>query len=73
MELNTLNKLYLELSQVTTAKTEWELKLERVLKKTLKDLYEVRAELDPHPPSGANIKKALDLVESMLTDIRREI
>jgi hypothetical protein len=32
MELETVNKLYLELSQVTTAKTERELELEDVLR-----------------------------------------
>jgi len=39
MELETLNKLYLELSQFVTAKTEREIQLEKELQEVDEELY----------------------------------
>ena len=47
MELETINKLYLELSQITTATTAREMLLQKQLAEAQKDMEMLRGALEP--------------------------
>ena len=69
MELETINKLYLELSQITTATTAREILLQKQLAALAKSLFNKHYAQAPHYASGRIEWKPLNEPVSVITQI----
>lgn len=72
MELGTINKLYLELSQVATAKTQRELELERFVKRQVES-HESIAMVLRGPPTEVGMAKCIEQCDDFAAEGKRAI
>jgi adenosine deaminase len=72
METETIDKLFLELSQVTKAKTERELALEKSLKRQLES-HDSIAMVLRGPPSDHGLAKCIEQCDDFVAEAKRAL